>query len=57
MYEWKALLLSREDHLLAKLTKEREEVGKEIPQYILNYCRKILMKECYLHANLIDMYS
>lgn len=57
MYEWKALLLSREDHLLAKLTKEREEVGKEIPQYILNYCRKILMKECCLHANLIDMYN
>lgn len=57
MYQWKTLLLSREDHLLAKLTKEREEIEKEIPQYIMNYCRKILMKECCLHAFLIAMYN
>lgn len=47
------MVLTREDQLLAKLTRERTHLAPvPLPNYLLNYCRKIWTKECELHRSI-----
>ena len=44
MEDWGKIVLCREDFLLRKIANEREDEDGCVPQYLLNYLKKLLIK-------------
>jgi hypothetical protein len=51
--EFSALLISKEDRLLAKMTLEREAMGA-IPNFVLDIIRRILRLELSIHEHCLS---